>query len=50
VITAEEWDTHWLRIRDELLAEGIDLDQANAKAERECTGQFGERPQEETKR
>jgi len=45
-MTGEEWDTHWLRIRDELLAEGIELDDANATAERECCEQFGDRPED----
>ena len=47
-MTGEEWDTRYWVIFNDLCAQGEDANDAFSVADRECTEQFGERPQEET--
>jgi hypothetical protein len=48
VITPEQWDTHWHRIREQALTEGAQPTEAEAIADTETIEQFGPRPTEET--
>ncbi|WP_460393963.1 hypothetical protein [Actinophytocola sediminis] len=45
---AEQWHTHWHRIREDAIEAGHTRDQAAAIADRETTAQFGPEPQELT--
>lgn len=43
--TAEEWGTHWYRIREGALTSGMDERAADAVADQETTEQFGPHPE-----
>lgn len=45
-MTAEEWDTHWYRIKEDALLDTADERAAEAVADHETTEQFGARPEE----
>ncbi len=45
-MTAEEWDTHWYRIKEDAIYEGADEEVAERIADRETAEQFGPRPEE----
>lgn len=43
--TAEAWDTHWYRIWEDCVNDGMEEQAAKAVAEKETTEQFGRRPE-----
>lgn len=45
-MTAEDWDVHWGRVRDDALADGALPTEAEARADVETVQQFGQRPEE----
>jgi hypothetical protein len=44
--TAEEWNTHWYRIKEDALTSGMDERAAGAVADQETAEQFGPGPEE----
>lgn len=46
-MTAEKWDEHWYRIRNQALMDGAEPVEAEVLADVETQQQFGPRPQEE---
>lgn len=47
-MTAEEWDSHWYRIRGQLLDDGALPAEAAALADIQTRDEFGPRPEETT--